>query len=1327
MKSPFKFLDSYTKDDRDIFFGRDREIEELYQKVFDSKLLLIYGVSGTGKSSLIHCGLANKFLDTDWLPIVIRRGGNIIESLAAGITSASLTELHGKLDSPAGFKKGVRSLYLDHYKPIFFIFDQFEELFIFGDKEERQAFIRIVKALTESDLQFRMIFVVREEYMGSVTEYDRVIPTFCANRVRIEKMSHRNALATIKEPCKVFNIFLEEGFAESLLDKLSPEGADIELTFLQVFLDKIFRLATQNLPPLVGEEGSTPTLTLTPTLNFTLSLLEQTGNVSDLLGDFLEEQISLLGNPDQGLAVLKSFVSIKGSRRQMNADDVAEFARTLGQPLQEDVLKDLLQTFVNLRILCDKDQNGKYELRHDALAGKIYEKISLVEKEIMEIRQFVENAWNSFEKRGVLISAADLDYIAPYESRLFLPPELNELIWRSKNELIAAKKRRRNILSAAGILLIIVLSAFTFWALKERNKAVKKEIQARANNFNFLAKEMVSENPTIAFRLVEHAYRLDSSNNDIRNNYYQTYYSNNFYKKVELFPLKNVRCISFLPDGKNLIICFVDGSIRITDRKGNIIQIFNGSGGAVDNFCFSPDSRYIVSVCYDGGSKLWDSDGNRIMDLGWEGNEMIIGVSPDGKCFLEDAGNGVVNIRGTNGKILNSYQIHQDNVFVGIYSPDGKFIATGSDDRTAKLWDLRGNILQTFTGHQECVNSILFSKDGRLILTGSDDMTARVWDLRGNVLSVFRTGEQIYSAVFYPDINNIWTISESFTIYKSDIVLNPRIDYNVQTRINSVEISPDNKYVLAGMQGNQVKLFDIPGNEILSFKNGSNEYTWATFSSDGNNILSNCLDTRDGTLAILQDKTGKKILSITSEDPVDEVHFVDIADDNRHFLLGYTKPVICVFDMNGNKITTVKNMRGVFYSAKFSPDGKSFLAGSFDKTAKLWDLNGSLLKTFNHDNWVSSVAFSPDGKHILTGSLDKSVKKWNIDGQLENIYYCEDDVYSVAFSPDGRNIAAGLAGGLVKLWHINGNLLQVIDPKSVQIWSVTFSSDGKYLATGSQTGLKLFDLKVRLEDLNARDSIEKLSVSQQLKYNLTSLEEILNSKDDETIGDAADYFMQEAKVNAVSETKNNAIYNAVNLYKKAVEINNSNKTMIGLYNALSYDFDHNPGKGTSELDKVYNKLLSSESEADLTESADFFMNSVSIFDNDTVQIKYYSKAIKFLEKAFGISPSDNTRESLFRCYDHLSLAYLLIGDYRKALDSAKRGTEIIDDISIYKNLAIAYVFNDQFAEAESIIEKTRHNTGNYQILKRGILNNMVKLEDAGITHPGFEKVKELLK
>ncbi|MCD6565185.1 MAG: ATP-binding protein, partial [Bacteroidales bacterium] len=98
-KSPFKFLDSYTKEDKDIFFGRDREIEEMYQKVFESKMLLVYGISGTGKTSLINCGLANKFEDSDWLPVSIRRGKNIIASLVQGLGKVALSKNQSAVDS----------------------------------------------------------------------------------------------------------------------------------------------------------------------------------------------------------------------------------------------------------------------------------------------------------------------------------------------------------------------------------------------------------------------------------------------------------------------------------------------------------------------------------------------------------------------------------------------------------------------------------------------------------------------------------------------------------------------------------------------------------------------------------------------------------------------------------------------------------------------------------------------------------------------------------------------------------------------------------------------------------------------------------------------------------------------------------------------------------------------------------------------------------------------------------------------------------------------------------------------------------------------------
>ncbi|MEZ4897233.1 MAG: ATP-binding protein [Saprospiraceae bacterium] len=73
IRSPFKFLDPYTLKDRKIFFGRSQEIETLYKMAFQTDIMLIYGRSGTGKTSLVQCGLGNRFNESDWFDIFVRK------------------------------------------------------------------------------------------------------------------------------------------------------------------------------------------------------------------------------------------------------------------------------------------------------------------------------------------------------------------------------------------------------------------------------------------------------------------------------------------------------------------------------------------------------------------------------------------------------------------------------------------------------------------------------------------------------------------------------------------------------------------------------------------------------------------------------------------------------------------------------------------------------------------------------------------------------------------------------------------------------------------------------------------------------------------------------------------------------------------------------------------------------------------------------------------------------------------------------------------------------------------------------------------------------
>ena len=102
-----------------------------------------------------------------------------------------------------------------------------------------------------------------------------------------------------------------------------------------------------------------------------------------------------------------------------------------------------------------------------------------------------------------------------------------------------------------------------------------------------------------------------------------------------------------------------------------------------------------------------------------------------------------------------------------------------------------------------------------------------------------------------------------------------------------------------------------------------------------------------------------------------------------------------------------------------------------------------------HLEGITSVCFSPDGKFILSGSRDHTAKIWNLLGHEVETFNLDKDVLAVAFSPDEKFILTGSAEGKIKLWKISGELIQTIDAHVKDINSIAFSPDGYYMLSAS--------------------------------------------------------------------------------------------------------------------------------------------------------------------------------------------------------------------------------------------------------------------------------------
>lgn len=489
------------------------------------------------------------------------------------------------------------------------------------------------------------------------------------------------------------------------------------------------------------------------------------------------------------------------------------------------------------------------------------------------------------------------------------------------------------------------------------------------------------------------------------------------------------------------------------------LAVLRGHESVVRFATFSPNGARVATASGDRTARLWDAaSGAEVATLHGHQNEVGSAVfSPNGERLATASRDRTARLwDAENGAEIAVLRGHGDTVRSVAFSPDGTLLVTTSSDATARVWDAEnGDEIAVLVGHTSIVASGRFSTDGRKIVTASWDQTARLWEAaNGAKLAVLRGHEAfLSSATLSPDGTRVATTSEDGTARLWDAVTGTEIATlrGHDDSVWSAEFSPDGELIVTASLDGTARLWDASGGiEIGVMRGHDDSLSAAIFSPDGEQVVTT---SRDGTARLWDAASGAEIAVLRGHEGA--VWSAAYAPGSERLVTASADATARLWDVAGGaEITVLRGHESRVLSAAFSPDGSHAITASSDRTARLWDVASGtgVVVLRGHQNRVESAAISPDGVRVVTASRDGTARLWNApDGTgLAVLSDHGHRVLSAGFSPDGTRIATTSWDGTTHVWNTaTGAEVANLQGHEGSVWMAAFSPDGTQVATVS--------------------------------------------------------------------------------------------------------------------------------------------------------------------------------------------------------------------------------------------------------------------------------------
>ena len=1057
--NPYVGLVPYTEAEAEWFFGREAEQRIITANLRASRLTLLYGASGVGKSSVLLAGVAPRLramVAENVAAGARRRGGHgpatlelprfaltvfrnwrdpplapLADAIRASVVEASGDASIDRWEPGRSFTDTLRG-WTTRARTLLVVLDQVEEYFLYhADEDGPGTFAgEFPRVVNDVDLRVNFLLSLREDAWTRLDRFKGHVPDLFSNYLRIDYLQRDAARTAIVRPIEEYNrragpgeprASIDAELVEAVLDDVqagrlrladghaapgdvvSPsEGGDrVETPYLQLVMDRLW----------TATAGQDPR-------ELTVRTLTGLGGSQAIVSSHLTDALQGLEKRDQEAAadIFRYLVTPSKTKIAHRATDLAYWSKR-----DEADVRRVLEALSTgeQRILRsvppppDEEAVDRYEIFHDVLA-----------EAILEWRTRHEQ-----EREKVAYAA------------------------RMRAEARARKKARRDRILrrvAVGLTLAVVgLAAFMVYSLRERalqsqeNSIVRSKGLAASAQAQLpvdpelsllLSLEAIDENETrqakdaLVASLAESRVRATLGSGrprpcrDLCRR--RAPDGRRVASRGDALALSSdvAQRVSFSPDGATAAVV-VRGEARLWHPESGDMRRIE-TGGTVTSATFVREGRALLTLGEDGDATLVSVDGGsrpRTLGQGVQSASM----SRDGRFVAMTDSAGVVVRRLADGEEVRG--LTTQDALGATFSPvDPDLLLVEELDRVV-LWswrDDRRRVLR-FVQRGELFDDTMaqvpaaFSPDGRWVTTPGAGGRVSVWAVRTGTrrYTTAPDYEPVVQAVFSDDGARLLTATTRVATLRAGATGKPLTALAVQSSaVTAAAFSPGGAVVAAGGQDGAIRVIDARrGRQVLELHGHSKPIADLAFTPGGDFVLS---VGEDGTARLWDVAVGDAVHRFGAA-----VSAMAVSRDAGRVVIaggtGRSGSAVLWHPDAGRRRVLATGWQ--FEQAAVSP--RATLAavtgwppGASRPVASLVDVETGRTRRLPVSD-LADVAFTPDGKRLLTVGFGRprlwDLRSWRSQPLGRTRYAF--DVSSVAFSRDGGSVLLTTFGGVARV------------------------------------------------------------------------------------------------------------------------------------------------------------------------------------------------------------------------------------------------------------------------------------------------------------------------